>query len=532
MPKSIQENLEPADRSAQLAMESFITPMQEIFQFIEDTMLVKVGYAIAAKRNAEINALLHIGVVGGFVSAVVAFAITLVILFVGPAATFVINPSHASNALLIEGGCALVPTTERLLSHASLYWVMMTLRWIPKFSMLSVFGFLIGSGRMFPWMFGMITQSVVPIAVWFSLLGKTGVLPLHALGIAYSLPDWILGVGMLLYFVCNSELRQQFGLKLLCCGGGRRGAGDSGGDYHSQTDAVDTEAGENATTDNTDWRTVLGGVLRGGFQLMVVDLSVQLSISITIYVAATQHVMTSYKLAAAQAAYWSFGPQYLVGVNVMLKLFGSRLMGAGQFRTYAANFFNAFLLTCSLAVGAIIMGVLQGAPIAFDFGSSACVFASDKGCASVYAGIFAGDDSLQAVFSRVFGPTVALQLLFLLLRAALATVHDFAFMARASSACFVVGFVPAIVLARAQNTATAYFIAMYAPHFLMILVFGWRMLGHLRAIRAGRAGPWTVHSETLARHRSLSRGSSRGDVSTSEGVEAEVEARKSTPLIR
>ena len=530
MPKSIQNHLEPADRSAQLAMESFITPMQEIFQFIEDTMLVKVGYAIAAKRHDEINALLHIGVVGGFVSAVCAFAIALVILYIGPAARFVINPSHASNALLIDGGCALVPTTERLLSHASLYWVLMTLRWIPKFSMLSVFGFLIGSGRMFPWMFSMIIQGVLPIVVWFSLLGKAGMLPLHALGIAYSLPDWVLGVGMLVYFVCNGELRREYGLTLLCCGGGntrRRGiygAGSrnvgGGGSYSAQVDAVDTE---NDSARDTTWRTVLLDVLRGGVQLMVVDLAVQLSITITIYVAATQHVMTSYKLAAAQAAYWSFGPQYLVGINMMLKLFGSRLMGVGRFRAYAANFFYAFLMTCSLAVGAVVLGVSQGAPIAFDFGSSACVFASTKGCANVYAGIFAGDDSLQQVFSQVFGPTVAMQLLFLLLRAGLATVHDFAFMARASSVCFVVAFVPAIVLARVQNTAMTYFIAMYAPHFLMILVFGWRMLRHLRAIRAGQDGPWTVHSKTLERKRTLGR--------ESMGEEAEAEAGRATPLI-
>jgi hypothetical protein len=38
MPKSIQETLSPSDRSAQLAMQSFLTPVEEIFSFLEDTM--------------------------------------------------------------------------------------------------------------------------------------------------------------------------------------------------------------------------------------------------------------------------------------------------------------------------------------------------------------------------------------------------------------------------------------------------------------------------------------------------------------
>jgi len=41
MPASIQESLPPADRSSQLAMQSFLAPIEEIFSFIEDTMYVK-----------------------------------------------------------------------------------------------------------------------------------------------------------------------------------------------------------------------------------------------------------------------------------------------------------------------------------------------------------------------------------------------------------------------------------------------------------------------------------------------------------
>ena len=56
-------------------------------------------------------------------------------------------------------------------------------------------------------------------------------------------------------------------------------------------------------------------------------------------------------------------------------------------------------------------------------------------------------------------------------------------------------YVPAICVAHfVFGTAVAYYIAMYSPHFALILVFGGRMLSHLHAMHAGRAGPWTAHA--------------------------------------
>ena len=37
MPKSIQQTLTPTDRASQSAMDAFLTPVEEIFAFIEDT---------------------------------------------------------------------------------------------------------------------------------------------------------------------------------------------------------------------------------------------------------------------------------------------------------------------------------------------------------------------------------------------------------------------------------------------------------------------------------------------------------------
>merc|ERR1712195_344034 len=78
----------------------------------------------------------------------------------------------------------------------------------------------------------------------------------------------------------------------------------------------------------------------------------------------------------------------------------------------------------------------------------------------------------------------------MLIRAGLMACHDFEFMAKASVCCFVVGYVPSILYAHyVTNTASGYFIAMYVPHFLMIVVFGYRMYQHSICILNDRPGP-------------------------------------------
>jgi hypothetical protein len=126
MPKSIQQRLSPVDRAAQLAMDAFLTPVSEVFAFLE-AMLVMVIYAIASKRFKDLNILLHVGIVGGFLGGVVAFALMLLTASDTSMATFVLNPSSSTNRALVEARCSLVPTSSALLSHARVYWLLSAL---------------------------------------------------------------------------------------------------------------------------------------------------------------------------------------------------------------------------------------------------------------------------------------------------------------------------------------------------------------------------------------------------------------------
>ena len=130
-------------------------------------------------------------------------------------------------------------------------------------------------------MFSTIIQTVVPIAIWFSLIGNGSNFRCMRLG-RYSLPDWILGMGLVTYFVVNRGLQKQYNLRMLCC---RRRQRDLNLGLNSAQSVVQREEKQsavqheekqrsNSTVSKTTWRTVLREVLQGGIQLMVVDLAV------------------------------------------------------------------------------------------------------------------------------------------------------------------------------------------------------------------------------------------------------------------
>ena len=132
MPKQIQTNLSPPDRAAQLAMASFLEPVREIFAFLEDAMIIKVGYAIAAGRYRELNALLHISIIGGAMCGLVAFAAMAIIAFNDASANVLLNPSAVPNQRIIDSGCSLIPTAAQILMKARPYWLLISASWIPQ----------------------------------------------------------------------------------------------------------------------------------------------------------------------------------------------------------------------------------------------------------------------------------------------------------------------------------------------------------------------------------------------------------------
>ena len=477
MPPSVQATLSPQAAAAKVAMSSFLEPVKEVFAFLEDVMLVKVSYALAQGNLEELNQLLHASVLFGLMSGALSFLLMAAVAAGDGSAAALLNPAAAPNDILIASNCTLIPSTDELLSVARPFWLLSCATWMPTFAMAGFTGFLAGAGRFEIVLLPGIIGLAVPISIWFGLKGSLPIFgidnPLTVLGLAYGVGPWLNALLCLAIVACSPGLRARYGLRWLLAGAGRgRGVLRS-------------------------FLKRIQSVGREGLDLMVVDLAVQLSITIATYVGASQGFEIPYQLAAAGAAYPLFGPAILVPTSFLLKLVGSKMVAGGQTRAFAAFSFRLIFLTCALGAGAIFTAFHKHRALSYTFGESACIYATEPACTPVYARIFKKAGSLLDVFDA-FGPTVALNMLFYMVRMMLSVCQDFAFMARAAAGAFALVFVPAILVARyAYNTPLAYYVAMYVPHFVLIVVYGWRMWSHLMAFATDRPGPWTEHARAI-----------------------------------
>ena len=182
----------------------------------------------------------------------------------------------------------------------------------------------------------------------------------------------------------------------------------------------------------------------------------------------------------------------------IFKMMGSNLIANGKHKLFVRFFGFLSILTLSLGIAAVIAATNLGRFVAYEYGSAACIYAAKQECGTSYASIFAGKDDLHSVFAA-FGPTVGLNLLFVLLRGGLMVCHDFEFLAKSAVASLFLVYVPAIIVAHFYlKSSVSYYIALYLPHFALILVFGWRMLRHLKNLADGTDGPWVLHTRKMS----------------------------------
>merc|ERR1719320_574591 len=147
MKKSIQVNLYPFERTAVLAADAFLTPFQEIFQFLEDTMTVRINFAIASKQYEELNILMNWGIAGGVITGVIAALIS---------SRFAAFNKNVFVKLISPGldmdiskypSCGLLPTVGELTTVTEPYWYLRSWTWPLIFVGLVLNGFFLGSGN-------------------------------------------------------------------------------------------------------------------------------------------------------------------------------------------------------------------------------------------------------------------------------------------------------------------------------------------------------------------------------------------------
>lgn len=183
-----------------------------------------------------------------------------------------------------------------------------------------------------------------------------------------------------------------------------------------------------------------------------------------------------------------------------LQVLGARLVGDKQYKTFRGVMIAYSVYTALVGIIVAAAAVVPFAkPISYRYGQSACVYASTVECAPLYDDIFGGDDPLHVSFSW-FSMIVALNCVYLFLKPALYACLDFQFMFRASVGALCSAFPLAIIVARFgfDSAPSAIFVAMYAPHLLLVPVFGWRLFHNVRLMSNDEEGPWTAHQRQVS----------------------------------
>ena len=139
MSRWTQHQLKVPERNAMMAASAFLTPLQEVFQFLEDAISVQIGYAVGANDMHRLGTVVSLGVLGGFILGCLAASVTTALTFWPAAMRMLLAPGHH------EVGCSLIPSAAAVVQRARGYWLLHSWGWPFAFASMALAGFLLGS---------------------------------------------------------------------------------------------------------------------------------------------------------------------------------------------------------------------------------------------------------------------------------------------------------------------------------------------------------------------------------------------------
>eukprot|EP00415_Alexandrium_ostenfeldii_P001354 UN1354 len=235
--------------------------------------------------------------------------------------------------------------------------------------------------------------------------------------------------------------------------------------------------------------------LKDGLLAMCLDLSLQASVTMGVYVAGYQGLDVLYQISAAGAAF----PQYTAlsgGLSYVVKVAGGAMVGDRMFVEFRT--LMVAMVLCAAVVGAMSAYAVLAYRIelAGAYGVRTCAFASDSACFGVYAGLFGGSSGEPTILGTftMLAVNASIFSLFNVARAGLYACQDFGFMALSAAVVLLTVFLPAILIARnVFDSAEAVYVASALPTWVLTVVFFIRLLQNSRDMLCGAKGPW-LHS--------------------------------------
>jgi hypothetical protein len=212
MRTSIQQTLSVVNRNTVIAAEAFLVPYNQIFQFIEDIVMVRVNYALASHQKVLTNELVHVGLLGSFATGVIAAILATIVGVIPPALSGLTNPGAEVDQLQYPGCDLIAPDSNDVVLP---YWLVESWAIPGKQMGMVLTGFMMGAMELSTvgWI-GAMSLAMLPI-IWFTSSANASN-PLLILGLGEFASNWTLPVLAIAYLMCplGAELRDHTGVNL------------------------------------------------------------------------------------------------------------------------------------------------------------------------------------------------------------------------------------------------------------------------------------------------------------------------------
>lgn len=455
MAKLTQAYLPVHDRNAMLAALAVLTPVSEVFQFVEDSVSVKIGYALGKGCDKTLRKVLQLGVFGGLAMGCMAAGLMSLLAAWPAAMRKILSPTQSLSS------CSLLPSPDEVVRQAVPFWLLSAWAWPLNFAGMAFQGVLLGAREYGIFALATVSARFLLVGTWLSYPPS-----LQLLGTANLLSSATFVAVCVISMSLNSRTRSRF-----------LGIG-----------ATPAERLLGTAEDAEEPQALDPHVLTQGLQAMVVDLCVQLGMTAGVFLVANKGTVELYQISALQAAMPQYGMVLGIGFTYGLKLMAAALIGRQRFTEF--SMLVSWVIRVSfVAAGLAFPLVLLFKPnLAVSYGSPACLFATDASCAPIFEGVFT---RLQDSFTA-FAPAAFSLVLYNIFKSGLYGCFDFEFMAKAGLAVLLLISIPATCAAALiWKSATAMYAAMYLPVLVLALIFLQRLRWNCARMARGEPGPWT-----------------------------------------
>jgi len=355
-------------RNALVTSDAFIVPIREVFQFLPDVVLVKVNLALAAGALKEVRRALRLGTISGLVLGTLAALVMTGIAYWPSVIEFLVAPYTLHEA---TWNCPLVPTATVVVEETRVYVLLRVWKWPFEFMNIALGGFLLGAAEWWSLALLMLVEQVLGMILFLAWFIK--VPTLETLGWIHFISSVFATAFMFGALCLNKPLREKYGLSKVT----------AQSDSSEQKDTL--EPSEENSRSSSEAAEMKANSMKESFIhglcAMALDVSVQLSLTVGVYIAGSTLGMGAlYQISSLQAAFMIYGVQFILLPALGFKIKGTEYIAKREYKEYHDLFQRMMYAASALAVTCVVTLLPFRESVSFQLAEQACEYASEPSC--------------------------------------------------------------------------------------------------------------------------------------------------------